>query len=423
MIAFVINNYVIHKETFHNFIWRFLQIFAKQGVSFLIFILCAKFLVPYDFGLYNYILAVIFLIIMFGDLGVSTATSKYVAEYNVTDKEKLRSVLFSAGLIVFVLTTIATVIFLLVGPWFLKDAYVYALYLLPMIFFSTVTSLYDGIYRGLKKFKRLAIISIFVGVISIPIVFFLVKTQGLVGALIAQNIFYIMLLLGLFIGYREFSFKIDSSVIKDIGRYSSYYAVAVLGSYLLIRFVVLLLGYYGYVEEIGVYELITKFFMLMLLPFTLLGQVVAPDFAVMSAKNENQKILLKSVKYTQLFLVVGLLLGLLLYFVMPPLFQIFFYEYYFTEYFDITFLICLVIFVSNVWAATFDAGILIPTGHANMMAKFYIALGIIGVFFSVILANYFGYFGIILSSAILSVIMVIGMRVAYFYKVSKVLKG
>lgn len=160
--------YFNHKQIIHNFIWRFLQIFAKQGVSFLIFILCAKLLVPYDFGLYNYILAVIFLIIMFGDLGVSTATSKYVAEYNATDKEKLRSVLSSAGLIVFALTTIATVIFLLVGPWFLKDTYVYALYLLPMIFFSTVTSLYDGIYRGLKKFKRLAIISLFVGVISIP---------------------------------------------------------------------------------------------------------------------------------------------------------------------------------------------------------------------------------------------------------------
>ena len=65
-----------HKETIHNFIWRSLQIFGKQGIVFLIFILCAKMLIPYDFGIYNYVLAIVFLLIMFGDFGISTATSK-----------------------------------------------------------------------------------------------------------------------------------------------------------------------------------------------------------------------------------------------------------------------------------------------------------------------------------------------------------
>ena len=104
------NKYRRHKETVHNLTWRILQVFGKQGITFLIFILCAKFLVPYDFGIYNYSLTIIFFLIMFGDFGISTATSKYVAEYNIKDKEKLKSVLFNSGLIILAISILATIL-------------------------------------------------------------------------------------------------------------------------------------------------------------------------------------------------------------------------------------------------------------------------------------------------------------------------
>src|SRR3989339_1979664 len=106
-------HYQRHKETIHNFIWRSIQIGAKQGITFLIFILCAKLLSPYDFGIYNYALAIVFLLIIFGDFGISTATSKYVAEYNVTDKKKLKAVLFNSGIIILGLTILITVLTLI----------------------------------------------------------------------------------------------------------------------------------------------------------------------------------------------------------------------------------------------------------------------------------------------------------------------
>src|SRR3990167_1032932 len=123
-----------HKETIHNLIWRALQVFGKQGITFLIFISCAKLLSPYEFGIYNYALAIIFFLIIFGDFGISTATSKYVAEYNVTNKEKLKSVLFNSGIIILGLTVLITILTLVVGPWYLKEKYIYVLYLLPLIF-------------------------------------------------------------------------------------------------------------------------------------------------------------------------------------------------------------------------------------------------------------------------------------------------
>src|SRR3989338_8028547 len=112
MIKRLYNN---HKETVQNFIWRAIQIFGKQGITFLIFILSAKLLIPYEFGVYNYALAIIFFLIMFGDFGISTATAKYVAEYNITNKEKLKSVLFNSGIMILGLTILITILALIFG--------------------------------------------------------------------------------------------------------------------------------------------------------------------------------------------------------------------------------------------------------------------------------------------------------------------
>ena len=415
------NKYFQHKETIHNLIWRILQTVGKQGITFLIFILCAKLLIPYDFGIYNYVLAIIFFLIMFGDFGISTATSKYVAEYNLTDKEKLKSVLFNSGIIILGITLLITILTLLLGSLYLKDKYLYVLYLLPLVFLAPMTSLYDGVYRGLKKFKQLAIISLIIGIISIFFVYFLIKQYGLIGALISQNLFYLILLLGLGLGYKDFNFKINKQVISEIGKYSFVYGLAIVGNYLFIRFGILILGHYNYIEEIATYELINKIFMILLLPFTLLGQVVAPNFAVLSAKKEYKKIMDKSIKYTLIFAITGVLLGIIFYFTLSIIFRLFFNNYFIKDYFNLTFLLCLIIYVTNVWAATFDAGILIPTGHANLMAKFYLLLGLFGILLSLILVNYLGYIGVVYSIALANIIMITGLRTFYFMNIKKII--
>jgi O-antigen/teichoic acid export membrane protein len=136
-----------HKETIQNFARRVLQTFGKQGVVFLIFFLCAKLLTPYDFGIYNYLLAIIFFLIIFSDFGISQSTSKYVAEYNVLDKEKLKNILFNALIVILGLGSMVSLIFLIVAYFWFSEYFVYLIYLLPLIFLAPLTSLYDGIYR------------------------------------------------------------------------------------------------------------------------------------------------------------------------------------------------------------------------------------------------------------------------------------
>jgi O-antigen/teichoic acid export membrane protein len=403
--------YSKHKETIHNFSWRSLQIFGKQGITFLIFILCAKLLTPYDFGIYSYILAIIFFLVMFGDFGISTATSKYVAEYNITNKQKLKSVLFNSSIIILCLTFIVTLLTLVIGPWCLKDKYPYVLWLLPLIFLAPMTSLYDGIYRGLKKFKQSAIISLTVGFISIVFVYFLIKSYGLVGALISQNFFYFLLFVTLNFFHKEFKLKIDKKIMSDIAKYSFLIGVANFGVFLYIKFDVLILGWFNYMNEIAYYELANKLFMILALPISIFSQVVAPNITRLSAKNEYKKIKLKIKKYFIYSIVIGIPICLISYLIIKPL-VIYLLPQYNNYYFYLFFNFLLIIFPIRIFGAILSTSFIISTGQAKIITYNNLIFGALNVVMDIFFIYTFGFVGVIYSTIILGYISIL---VAYYY--------
>jgi len=385
--------YTRHKETIHNFTWRAIQIGAKQGIIFLIFILCAKLLSPYDFGIYNYALAIVFLLIIFGDFGISTATSKYVAEYNVTDKKKLKAVLFNSGIIILGLTIIISILTLIIGPWYLKDKYIYVLYLLPLIFLAPMTSLYDGIYRGLKKFKQLAIISTIIGVLAIPMVYYLVKYYGLTGTLISQNIFYLVLLGGLALGYRDFSFKFNKEVMKEITKYSLIIGLGSLGFFMYTRINIIFLGHFGFIEEIGYFELANKIALMLAIPFTLLGQIIAPNITEHMIKNNLREIKNKYIKYSIVTLIIGIFASLLLLLITQTIIRLFLPEYL-TANFITIYNWMLLILPLTFLTSILSQGFMVPTGKAKYMLLT-IPFGIFNIIFTYILMVNIGFMGAI----------------------------
>ena len=416
MKALVSKHYNIHKETIHNFIWRSLQIFGKQGVTFLIFILSAKFLTPFDFGIYNYALAIIFFLIMFGDFGISTAASKYVTEYNVTDKSKLRGVLFNSGLIICALTFGITIITLIFGPIYLKEKYVYVLYILPLVFFAPMTSLYDGVYRGLKKFKQLSAISIAVGLISIIFVYCLVKYYGLVGALVSQNIFYLILLISLCLGYTEFNFKFDRNIIKNIGNYSMVIGLAGFGFFLYSKVNILILGYFGYIPEIGYYELINKIFLLLIIPFTILSQVISPIVTEICSNNNIDKLLIKFKKYMLFSFFGGFVIMLITILLTPLIFKYALTQYYNDATLNVLYILAILI-ISQSMGVVAAVGFSTPSGHAKLNLYFLIIFGIINVPFSILLTKSFGFMGIIYSTLIIKLLTDILFIYVYYFKI------
>lgn len=389
-----------HKENIHNFIWRATQIFGKQGITFLIFILAAKLLSPYLFGIYNYVLAIIFFLIMFGDFGISTATSKYVAEYNVIDKEKLKSVLFNSGIIILGLTTLISLITIFFGKFYLGDKYVYVLYLLPLVFLAPMTSLYDGIYRGLKKFKQLSIISIIVGTFSLSFIYIFIKQYGLIGALIAQNLFYFILFAALAFGYKEFHFKLNKKIIKSIGCYSFIIGISSLGFFLYTRIGVLILGHFDYIIEIGYYEIITKIFLILAIPFTILGQVIAPNITEQTSKKKHDLVRIEFVKYLFVSVFLGIILALIIFFTLPIIMRVFLSEYLNQNFLKMLTLL-LIIFPLTATSGLLANGFIVATGKAKY-SLLTIPFGIVNVFLSFIFVINFGFLGVIYAMMISS---------------------
>lgn len=385
--------YKIHRETILNVFWRGLQLTVKDGVSFVIFILAAKFLDPYEFGVYNYIIAVIFFLILFGDFGISVAASKYVAEYQATDPEKLRYVLFNSGLVILTFTILVMAGTLLLGPHFLQERYIFLLYILPVIFLAPMTSLYDGIYRGLSQFRKLALLSTSVSVISLGFIFFLIRHYGLTGALLSQNLFYLLLFFTLAIGYRDSLFKLNRVILKSIGFYALIIGIIHVSAFLYTRVDILVLGAYDLMVEIGYYEIVNKVLMLMQLPFIVYAQVKAPGIVESFCREGSSVILKKLGSYLTYAAGISLFSTILLGLVVPWVLRLFFPEYHQPGLIRILYVfLFLFIFqnVSNLVGNTF----IISTGHARINMINIIVFGLLNLLLDILFVRQYGYMGI-----------------------------
>jgi O-antigen/teichoic acid export membrane protein len=422
MTNIFISSYLSHKETIHNFTWRALQIFGKQGLTFFIFILCAKLLTPHDFGIYNYILAVIFMLIIFGDFGISTATSKYVAEYNATDQEKLKFILFNSSVILVSLALIVSLFTVLFGSYFLHEKYIYVLYVLPMLFLAPLSSLYDGIFRGLKRFRELAIISLSVGFVSILFVYLLVSQYGLTGALISQSLFYFILVIALFLTYGNLHVQFDKQLMRTIFNYSVVIGFTSVAFFLYTKVDLIVLGQYGYIEEIGYYEIVNKIFELIKLPTLIIANVLAPTITEYYSKKQYTIAKNKFKRHIVLSFWLGVFLSISLYFVMPYIIDFFLNEYFISETIYIFNLLLLILPLRIVGTIVGQAHT-IATGNAHFSLWTMIPAGIANLILDIIFIGHYGFIGVVYSTIICFSFAIVSFIVLYNLKLNKLMQG
>ncbi len=408
------NNYGNNPNLVKNFIWRAIQLIGKEGAIFIIFFMCAKLLNAYKFGLYNYMLAGIFFLMIFGDFGISTATSKYVAEYQIKNKKKLSAVLFNSGIIITGLTLLVILVVLLLGKQYFQEKYYYILYLLPVIFLAPMTSLYDGIYRGLKKFKQLAIISIWTGIFSVIITYFLIYYFNLIGALISQTVLYLTLLIFLAIGHKEINFKINLPVMKEICKYSIYIGIASIGYFLFTRINSLILGNFGFIVEVGYYELINKILLILIIPFTILAQVMAPDITTLYAQKKARVILALYKRYMFLAILFGFLISLVVWIIFPIILKYFLSEYN-LPIIQISMNFLLIILTTQCASTIAAAGFSTASGHAKLNMIWLIIFGILNTILGIFWVHSLGFMGIIYTTVIIKFLSDITFIIFYYF--------
>lgn len=414
----ILEKFKNNKELSRNFVWRIFQTGGKEGVSLIIFLVATYFLSKEQMGIYNYVFASLNLLVIFADFGISTATSKYVAEYNTVDKDKLKKVLFNTMTVVLGIASIVSVLVILFGDKWFGDYNKYVLYTLPIIFFSPMSSLYDGIYRGLKRFKKLAVSSLSTGGIVLVLAGILIPKLGLAGALISQDIMYILLFFILAVGYREIELKYDKKVISDIFKYSLAFGIATLGYYLFSKVNVVILGKYNFIEEIATYELLNKIFNVYLLPFTIFGQVLAPYttelFALKKYKDVKRQYF-KSSKYLLIVSVAFIPVAM----IATKFLIVCFFPQYDNSLLTALLLPVVLTYAKNIYSAPINAGYIVATGDAGIMTVQNIVSGALNVVLSIFAIEKFGYMGLIWTSFAVQIISLVVLQLIYIKRLKK----
>ncbi|MGD0077164.1 MAG: oligosaccharide flippase family protein [Sedimentisphaerales bacterium] len=385
--------YKRHKETIHNFSWRSLQLFGKYGVTAVIFFVAARLLSPEDFGLLNYLRTVFFLLMIFCDFGLSYAVSKFVTEYKIAQPEKLNRIAFTIVVFSVSVGALVSLVLIALGDTFFKENYRYVLYFLPYLFLIPLTDILDGMYRGLKEFKKLAVISSIVSLVSIGISLFLINRYLLPGVIWSLNITGLLLFLSLCGFQRNFRFEFDKSVLVEVLKYAVLLGIGTVAGFLYTRVSILILKQFGFIVEIGYYGLLDGIFQLIFLPFGILGQVIAPNTTAYITVKNVAEIKSKVKKYAAFCVVAGLALSVSLYFGIPVVVKTIFPKYNVADFFLIT-NILLPLMPFYVWGAVLNQGFIVPAGMAKIYVVILLIGGILNVVLNYVFISLFGFVGV-----------------------------
>ncbi len=414
----LISKYKNNKELAHSFKWRLTQILFKQGTTAIMFFIATYLLSKRDMGIYNYISATLLLLALITDFGISTSTSRYVTLYNTKNKERVKKVFFNSSIIIFLVSVLVISFVLLFKDTLFPKYSQYLLYALPMVFIYPMTSLMDGIYRGLKKFKKIAILSIVNSIVGISASYFLVTSLGLTGAILSPLLFFSSYLIMLIIFHKGYEFKIEKKILKDIVGYAFFFGVAALGYYFFSKVNILILGNYDLFEEIAVYELLNKIFTELLIPFVVLGSILAPNVVELFAQKSKEKMVRlfkKLLKYLLLINLIFIPISMVIaYFGINLIFPI-----YSGEILSTIILPVALTFAVAVPVVVINAGMITSTGHANLMAIQNVISGVVNVVLNIIVVRVYGYVGVIWVTFVVQLVSTVVLYSIYYSKLKR----
>ncbi len=413
-----LQKYQNNKELSKSFLWRLIQILSKQGTTALMFFIATFFLPKEHMGIYNYISATLMLLVIFSDFGISTSTSRYITVYNTEQKEKVKKVFFNSLIIISIASILVLFFVILFKQYLFTKHFNYIIYALPMIFVTPLTSLLDGIFRGLKKFKQLAKVTLLNSFLGISISLILVPSYGLKGAILAQIFYFLIYSIILLILHKGYEFKIEKKIMWDIGKYSLSFGIAILGFYFFSKVNILILGKYDLFEEIAVYELVNKVFTIFLIPFSVFGQVLAPNIVEMFSLRKYidiRNVFSKLLKYILLLNILFIPISMVIAkFGIGILFPI-----YLGDILNSLLLPVALTYAIALPVTVINAGILTSTGHAKLMAIQNVISGLVNVVLNILVIQKYGYIGVVWVTFIVQSISTLFLYLIYYSKISK----
>lgn len=400
-----------------NFIWRAIQRFLKAFIDFILIYISAQILNQELFGTYNYLLTLIGFFVIFGEFGLSASVNKYIAEFRIRDKEKIQSIISSSVYIFLTLSTIVSLFLLVFNIFIFNFNTLYFIYLILLLFLISASNVFDGIFLGLKKFRTSSLITLFSGIVILPLSYFMISAFAVNGALFIQVLYYLLMTIFL-LKYSNFKFlHYDKEFIIKVLRYSIIIGFAGLAYFLYTNIDILILEHFGYIIEIGYYRIIFIVFNLIILPFSLLGQVISPYITEIGTKNEYRRLHNYSMKLWMVF-VIGILIAFGSFLGGPIFFNIFFPKYTNAVLFSM-WNILLILIPFKLYGAVLTHGFVIPLGHGHITMYLTIIGGVCNVIFDYILIILIGFEGIFYATIVIHSLTITLTAIIFYLLIKK----
>lgn len=409
-----------HKELIQNFFYKGSHLIFKEGIFFLIFIISAFFLSPYLFGVFNYVLAVIFLLVILVNFGISQSSSTLTAKFNNTNrKDEISYVFFNSLLLILILAIIIFLIMILFGSFIFNEEYInFIIFALPLIFLIPTLSVIEGIYSGQKKFKQLSIITIGVGMLTSFLIFVLVAMFDIIGAIISYILFVGLLSLVLILKSGKKNFILKKPILKEIGSYSLILGFGGVAFYLFSKVDFIFLEVFGFIEEIGYYAIVIKVINLLILPFVVFGTIIAPNINKLYHNLEFDKLRDLFKMYIFFGFLVSIVLIIIAYITIPFLIFNFLPQYYTDELILMLNLLLPLLIIKSVGAGIVTIGFTVPTGYAKVNLYILIICSLLNLILNYIFLVMFGFIGVIYSTIIVWTISNISLISVFYYIIS-----
>lgn len=374
-----------------DFLWRSVQIWAKEGSVFALFLLAVFLLSPENFGLYSYVSGFAYLFVLLGDFGVSATVAKMSAEAREEGKEELGRVFWSGLAATLAFTLVALVALWGIAEFFLGEYAYLALYTVPAVILSPFASLFDGYHRGLQEFKRLSIVSAVAAVSFILASLYLIPIYDLKGALIAQTAYFAAFILAAIVLPRMAVCRIEYSHIRTVLKYSLIVGIGTIGYYFYAKVGSVVLGRAGYILEAGQYELAARFLGIAVIAFSVFGQVLGPKLVAL--RSDRTKLWEAVRTYRKRAAALALLASIALSALIAGGVWLFLPAYWTTTFITVL-LVLAATLPFDLWAVIQRQGILVPLGYARAMTYGTIGGGVVLLALSVLFVFLMGAVGV-----------------------------
>lgn len=257
--------YLLQNKLLKESLWALLAKLFAAGMGFFLFIFVPRLLGPKDYGIFALTMSILTFFMLFADLGISSSSSKFIAQYIKKDKFQVRNIIKE----VLLLRVLTLVVVFIVGYFSIN--FITETFKMPelsktlfigifLVIFWTLTEHLKKLFQGFHRLKFNFYITLTEFGFKIMLSLLLILYYGLLGVLIAFSVAYILsTVVGLFFTYKYFYCEFEeASSIKSFRKDLLDYAFPMIfisaSFYVLTEIDTIFLAFFTTPNEVGYYS-------------------------------------------------------------------------------------------------------------------------------------------------------------------------